>query len=61
MSHETRRAVVISEPGCPEVLAVREVAQPIVDRVFSLNEIRAAHERLESNQIFGKVVLNFAG
>ena len=55
------RAVVITEPGGPEVLAVGEVARPVVDRAFSLNEIRAAHERLESNQTFGKVVLNFAG
>jgi NADPH:quinone reductase-like Zn-dependent oxidoreductase len=32
--------------------------KPVVDRVFPLNEIRAAHEYLEKSQMFGKVVLN---
>jgi putative PIG3 family NAD(P)H quinone oxidoreductase len=31
--------------------------RPVVDSVFSLNEIIKAHERLESNQTFGKVVI----
>src|SRR6202047_3663671 len=31
--------------------------KPVVDRVFSLSEIRAAHEYLEKSQMFGKVVL----
>jgi len=31
--------------------------RPVVDRVFSLAEVRAAHEYLESSQMFGKVVL----
>ncbi len=30
----------------------------VVDRVFPLKEIRAAHEYLEKSQMFGKVVLN---
>ena len=33
--------------------------RPVVDRVFDLNDIRAAHEYLESNESFGKVVLKF--
>ena len=32
---------------------------PNVDRVFALHEVRAAHEHLESNESFGKVVLRF--
>ena len=32
-------------------------AHPVVDRVFPLAEIRAAHERLEAGEQFGKVVL----
>lgn len=32
-------------------------ARPVVDRVFSLAEIAAAHRYLESNESFGKVVL----
>jgi len=32
--------------------------QPVVDRVFPLAEIRAAHDYLEKSQMFGKVVLN---
>jgi NADPH:quinone reductase len=31
--------------------------RPVVDRVYRLDEIRQAHQRLESNQSFGKVVL----
>ena len=38
-------------------LLARGVVKPAVDRVFPLAEIRAAHEYLESNQSFGKVVL----
>ena len=32
--------------------------KPIVDRVFPLHEIRAAHVHLETGQMFGKVVLS---
>jgi putative PIG3 family NAD(P)H quinone oxidoreductase len=31
--------------------------RPVVDSVFAMDDIRAAHERLESNESFGKVVL----
>jgi len=31
--------------------------KPIVDRIFPLSEVRAAHEYLEKSQMFGKVVL----
>ncbi len=33
------------------------VLRPIVDQVFKLTDIRAAHERLASNATFGKVVV----
>jgi NADPH:quinone reductase-like Zn-dependent oxidoreductase len=32
--------------------------KPVVDRVFALGEIRAAHEYLEKSQMFGKIVVN---
>jgi NADPH:quinone reductase-like Zn-dependent oxidoreductase len=31
--------------------------KPVVDRVFALKEIRAAHEYVEKSQMFGKIVL----
>jgi len=31
--------------------------KPVVDRVFSFDEIRAAHELMHSNETFGKIVL----
>ena len=31
--------------------------RPVIDRVYPIAEVRAAHERLESNESFGKVVL----
>jgi NADPH:quinone reductase-like Zn-dependent oxidoreductase len=32
--------------------------KPVVDRIFPLSEIRAAHEYLEKSQMFGKVIVN---
>jgi len=32
--------------------------RPVVDRTFPLSEARAAHERLEKSEQFGKIVLN---
>jgi putative PIG3 family NAD(P)H quinone oxidoreductase len=34
--------------------------RPVIDRVFPFPEIRAAHELMESNETFGKVVLRWA-
>lgn len=33
--------------------------EPVVDRVYPLNEVRAAHARMEANENVGKVVLEF--
>ena len=33
--------------------------KPVVDRVFPFEEIRAAHELMESNKTFGKIVLRW--
>ena len=33
--------------------------RPIIDRVFKIEDVRKAHEYLESNKSFGKVVLEF--
>jgi zinc-binding alcohol dehydrogenase/oxidoreductase len=42
-------------------LVARGAAQPIVDRVFPLDEAAAAHEYLEGGRQFGKVVLEIPG
>ncbi len=34
--------------------------KPVVDRVFSFGEIRSAHELMQSNATFGKIVLRWA-
>ena len=31
--------------------------QPVIDRVYQLGEIREAHQRMESNESFGKIVI----
>lgn len=31
--------------------------RPVIDEVFKMDQVRAAHERIESNESFGKVVL----
>ncbi len=36
-------------------------ARPVVDEIFSLAEARAAHERLERGEQFGKIVLRIPG
>ncbi|MGH8093355.1 MAG: NAD(P)H-quinone oxidoreductase [Chthoniobacterales bacterium] len=41
-------------------LVSRGVIRPIVDRVYPAEEVRAAHEYLESNRNLGKVVLDLA-
>jgi NADPH:quinone reductase len=40
-------------------LVVRGLVRPVIDRAYPLEEIRAAHERLESNESFGKIILRF--
>jgi NADPH:quinone reductase len=37
-----------------------ERLKPVVDRVFAFDEIRAAHELMESNKTFGKIVLHWS-
>ena len=44
-----------SERGVPLFESGR--LKPIVDRVFAFDEIRAAHQLMESNDTFGKIVL----
>jgi putative PIG3 family NAD(P)H quinone oxidoreductase len=38
-------------------LLARGALRPVIDSVFDLRDIRAAHERLESNETFGKIVI----
>jgi NADPH2:quinone reductase len=42
-------------------LLEQEVVRPVIDKVYSMDEVREAHERLESNETFGKIVLKIAG
>jgi NADPH:quinone reductase-like Zn-dependent oxidoreductase len=41
-------------------LLARGAARPVIDRVYPFEQIRAAHARLESDETFGKVVLEFS-
>jgi len=41
-------------------LVSRGAIRPVIDRVYPVDEIREAHERMESNLSFGKIVLTFA-
>ena len=38
-------------------LLARRSLRPVLDQTFALEDVRAAYERLESNETFGKVVL----
>jgi NADPH:quinone reductase-like Zn-dependent oxidoreductase len=35
----------------------RGLVRPVIDKIYNMEDVRAAHERLESNASFGKVVL----
>jgi NADPH:quinone reductase-like Zn-dependent oxidoreductase len=57
-----RLTVFISKPRSDDLERLAEFiaagkVKPVIDQVFPLAKIVAAHERLESNQSFGKVVL----
>jgi NADPH:quinone reductase-like Zn-dependent oxidoreductase len=41
-------------------LVSRGTIRPVIDRVYLVDEIREAHQRMESNVGFGKIVLTFA-
>jgi len=38
-------------------LFVRGILRPVIDSQFNLQDVRRAHERMESNESFGKIVL----
>ena len=38
-------------------LLAGEAVRPVIDKVYRMEDVRAAHERIESNESFGKVVL----
>lgn len=41
-------------------LLARGTLRPVIDKIYSMEEVRAAHDRLESNAGFGKIVLLIA-
>lgn len=41
-------------------LVVRGLVRPVIECIYDVDEIRAAHEHLESNRTFGKIVLTFS-
>jgi NADPH:quinone reductase len=42
-------------------LLQREAVRPVIDKIYRMDEVGEAHERLESNASFGKIVLKIAG
>ena len=58
-SRTLEEKIGVTQAFASEVLPVLATGtlRPVVDSVFRLNEIAKAHERLESNQTFGKVVI----
>jgi len=39
-------------------LLANRTVKPVIDRIYKMNEIREAHQRMESNENFGKIVLS---
>jgi NADPH:quinone reductase-like Zn-dependent oxidoreductase len=46
--------------GLSKLIATHDVARPLVDRTFALQDAAQAHEYLESGQAFGKIVLDIS-
>lgn len=42
-------------------LLQRGAVRPVVDKIYSMDEVRAAHTRMESNASFGKIILMIDG
>ncbi|MFN2453167.1 MAG: NAD(P)H-quinone oxidoreductase [Pyrinomonadaceae bacterium] len=38
-------------------LLARDTVRPVIDKIYAMDDIRVAHERMESNESFGKIVL----
>lgn len=38
-------------------LLERGIVRPVIDKIYPLSEVSAAHERMESNESFGKIIL----
>jgi NADPH:quinone reductase-like Zn-dependent oxidoreductase len=51
--------IAVTRSFAKEVLPLfeRGVVQPVIDSTFSIEDVRLAHERMESNANFGKIVL----
>ncbi len=47
----------MGELHCVLQFVFRKQLKPVIDRVYPLSEIRAAHQRLENKEQFGKVIL----
>lgn len=56
-SLEEKRAVTAAFARDVVPLFASRVLRPVVDCVYPLDQIRVAHERVQSNETFGKVVL----
>ena len=58
-SRSTEEKIAATRAFSDEVIPLLERGEvrPVIDSIFDLDEIRDAHERLEGNQTFGKVVL----
>jgi len=56
-----KAAIVTRFAGRFAALFEQGVLAPQVDRVYPLAEVRAAHERMERNENFGKIVLRVTG
>ncbi|MEJ7711011.1 MAG: NAD(P)H-quinone oxidoreductase [Pyrinomonadaceae bacterium] len=41
-------------------LLSKGIVEPTIDSVYAMDEVREAHRKLESNETFGKVILNVA-
>lgn len=41
-------------------LVERGTVRPVIEQIYPAEEVRAAHEHLESNRTFGKIVLDFS-
>lgn len=60
-SRSLEEKIALAREGAAHVIPLFDAGKlrPVVDRVFSFGEIRAAHELMQSNETFGKIVLRW--